>query len=58
MIRQPFDELPVSAFLLFYHTLVRPHLEYATQASSPNLTAGVNQLEAIATDPDPGVFFA
>ncbi len=58
MIRQPIDELPVSAFLLFYYTLVRLHFQYATQTSSPNLTAGINQLEAFPADPDPGAFFA
>ncbi len=33
--------------MLNYNTLVRPHLEYALQASSPTLVAGVDCLEQI-----------
>ncbi len=34
-----------SAFIPLYGTLVRPHLEYGTSASSPNLVADVSHLE-------------
>ncbi len=39
MIRRSFAELPVSVFSPLYNTLVRPYLEYAMQACSPNLVA-------------------
>ncbi len=47
MIKRPFVELSVSAFTALYNTLVRPHLEYAMQACSPNLAAEANCLEQI-----------
>ncbi len=39
MIRQLFAELSMSKFVPLYNALVRPHLEYAVQACSPNLCA-------------------
>ncbi len=47
MIRRSFAELSVSAFTALYNTLVRPHLEYAMQACSPNLVADADCLEQI-----------
>ncbi len=37
----------MSAFAPLYNTLVRPHLEYAMQACSPNLVADADCLEQI-----------
>ncbi len=39
LIRRSFAELSVSAFVALYNTFVRPHLEYAMQACTPNLVA-------------------
>ncbi len=47
MIRRSFAELPVPAFAPLYNTLVRPHLEYALQACSPNLVVDADCLEQI-----------
>ncbi len=47
MIRRSFIELSVSSFAALYNTLVRPHLEYAMQACSPNLVADADYLEQI-----------
>ncbi len=44
MMRRPFAEL--SAFAVIYNLLVRPHLEYAMQACSPNLVADADCLSA------------
>ncbi len=44
MIRRSFTEL--SAFAVIYNLLVRPHLEYAMQACSPNLVADADCLSA------------
>ncbi len=40
-------ELLVPAFAVLYNWLVRPHLEYAMQACSPNLVADTGCLEQI-----------
>ncbi len=45
IIRWAFAEKSVSAFAALYNTLVRPDLEYAMQACSPNLLTDVNYLE-------------
>ncbi len=47
LIRWSFAQLSVSAFAALYNTLVRPHLEYAMQACSPNLAADADCLEQI-----------
>ncbi len=47
MIRRSFAELSVPAFTPLYNTLVRPHLEHAMQAYSPNLVANADCLEEI-----------
>ncbi len=45
MIRRSFAELSVSAFAPLYNALVRPHLELALQACSPNIVADADFLE-------------
>ncbi len=47
MIRRSFAELPASVVAGLYNTLVRPQLEYALQACSPNLVADADCLEQI-----------
>ncbi len=53
MIRQLFAEISLSAFAVIYitrlydNTLVQPNLEYAKQASTPNLVADAHYLEQI-----------
>ncbi len=47
MIRRSFAKLPVSVVAGLYNTLVRPQLEYALQACSPNLVADADCLEQI-----------
>ncbi len=47
MIRRSFAKLSLSAFAPLYDTMVRPHLEYAIKACSPNLVADADCLEQI-----------
>ncbi len=47
MIRRSFAEISVFAFAALYNTLVRPHLEYAMEACSPNFIADADCLEQI-----------
>ncbi len=46
LIRRSFTQLSMSAFAVIYNLLVRPHLEYAMQACSPNLVADAVCLSA------------
>ncbi len=47
MIKWPFVELSVSACAALHNTLVRPLLECAMHACSPNLVADADCLEKI-----------
>ncbi len=47
MIRQSYVKLSVSAFAAISNRSVRPHLEYAMQACSPNLVTDTDCLEQL-----------
>ncbi len=47
LIRRSFVTLTPEIFIPLYSTLVRPHLEYAIQASSPYLKKDIDHLERL-----------
>ncbi len=47
LIMRSFVTLPSNSFIPLYSTFVRPHLEYAIQASSPYLKKDVDHLERL-----------
>ncbi len=47
LIRRSFVTLTPEIFIPLYSTLIRPHLEYAIQASSPYLKKDIDDLERL-----------
>ncbi len=47
LIRRSFVTLTLEIFIPLYSALVRPHLEYATQASNPSLKKDIDRLKRL-----------